>query len=380
MKSMVFAGESIQDLKVWLEENISSTFRPTLGIVFVSGNMDRQGIDSLLESHSIAYFGLTTNGEFINCEMHKDSAVLMLLDMNPEHFRLYNEKFHDNDYRGISSKIARQALKEIENPSFLLGGSHLETDAEQLLFGIADVVGPDVEVYGGMAGENFMLHEGNFVFTNGWESERGVLILALDRDHIQMHGKATCGWTPMGTPKTVTRSEGNRIYTIDGMTALDITKKYSGLENLTEDNPDLMLDIACNFPMQLQRDQGDPVMRPGLKVNWEDGSFSCSGTIPEGSKVRFSLPPDFDVIEKVIDGCKDMKQDKMPEADAVIIFSCGGRLMALGPLMKEEISGIYDIWEAPMIGMFSNGELGRATGGQLEFHNLTTCCIALKEI
>ena len=27
----------------------------------------------------------------------------------------------------------------------------------------------------------------------------------------------------------------------------------------------------------------------------------------------------------------------MPEADALIVFSCAGRLMALGPLMTEEI-------------------------------------------
>jgi ribosomal protein L7Ae-like RNA K-turn-binding protein len=35
--------------------------------------------------------------------------------------------------------------------------------------------------------------------------------------------------------------------------------------------------------------------------------------------------------------------------------------------------------KVPMAGMFSNAELGRATGGNLEMHNLTTCCIALKE-
>jgi hypothetical protein len=33
----------------------------------------------------------------------------------------------------------------------------------------------------------------------------------------------------------------------------------------------------------------------------------------------------------------------------------------------------------PMAGMFSNAELGRATAGNLEMHNLNTCCVALKE-
>ncbi len=69
----------------------------------------------------------------------------------------------------------------------------------------------------------------------------------------------------------------------------------------------------------------------------------------------------------------------MPEADALVVFSCAGRILALGPMMKEEIEGVKNVWNVPMVGMFSNAELGRATGGNLEMHNLTTCCVALKE-
>lgn len=36
-------------------------------------------------------------------------------------------------------------------------------------------------------------------------------------------------------------------------------------------------------------------------------------------------------------------------------------------------------WDVPMAGMFSTAELARATIGNLEMHNLTTCCAALKE-
>jgi hypothetical protein len=158
-----------------------------------------------------------------------------------------------------------------------------------------------------------------------------------------------------------------------------MTKKYSGLQNLIPENETIGIDIATSFPLQLQRENGDPVMRPGLVVNWEDGSFICSGSVPEGAKVRFSLPPDFDVIEKVINGCEEMKVAEMPEADALVLFSCAGRLVALGPMMGEELEGVRKVWNAPMAGMFSNAELARATNGNLEMHNLTTCCVAIKE-
>lgn len=120
-------------------------------------------------------------------------------------------------------------------------------------------------------------------------------------------------------------------------------------------------------------------MRPGLMVDWNDRSYYTSGTVPQGSKVKFSLPPDWDVMDKVVKGVENLKETEMPEADAVVVFSCAGRILSLGPLMTKELEGIKKVWNVPMAGMFSNAELGRATGGNLEMHNLTTCVVALKE-
>ena len=52
----------------------------------------------------------------------------------------------------------------------------------------------------------------------------------------------------------------------------------------------------------------------------------------------------------------------MPDADAVILFSCAGRILSLGPLMSKEIEGIYKVWNAPMAGFFCNGEIGPIRG------------------
>ena len=206
-----------------------------------------------------------------------------------------------------------------------------------------------------------------------------MVVLALNEDKIKIKGKATCGWKAVGTEKTVTKSEGNHVFTVENIPALDITAKYGGIENISPENKDLLMELATNFPLQLQREAGDPVMRPGLVIDWSDHSFYCSGTVPQGSKVRFSLPPDFDVMQKVIRSAEELKASEMPEADALVVFSCAGRIIALGPMMNEEIAGVRNVWNVPMAGMFSNAELGRATNGNLEVHNLTTCCVVLKE-
>jgi small ligand-binding sensory domain FIST len=153
--------------------------------------------------------------------------------------------------------------------------------------------------------------------------------------------------------------------------------KFGGLKNVTSEN--FLLETSIALPFQIQRESGDPVMRSGLLVDWSDRSFYCAGTMTQGSKVRFSIPPDFDVIEKVIQGCEHLKATEMPEADAMVIYSCAGRKLSLGPLINEEIDGITNVWNVPMAGMFSSAELGRATNGNLEMHGLTACCVLLKE-
>lgn len=378
MKAKSIKGNSPEEIKTALQQSMADGFKPTLAIVFLSIKQNRDAICSILNEAGIAIFGATTNGEFIDEELGKESVVMILLDMKRDHFMILFDEYPEKNYREITVAMAKKTLETFAHPAFLIAGSHMETDAEQLLFGFEDIIGKQVNVYGGMAGDDYSFSE-QFVFTNGKASNRGIVAIALDEDKIKIKGRATCGWRAVGTEKTVTKSEGNHVYTVDDIPVLDITAKYGGIENLSSDNKNLLMEMAINFPLQLQREVGDPVMRPGLVVDWSDHSFYCSGTVPQGSKVRFSLPPDFDVIEKVIAGCEDLRVTEMPEADAVIVFSCAGRLLSLGPLMSKEIEGVKNTWNVPMAGFFSNAELARATKGNLEMHNCTTCCVALKE-
>jgi hypothetical protein len=378
MKSKSIKGKSVKEIRTALENSMQDGFKPTLAIVFISISLNRKTICKLLDDNNISVFGATTNGEFIDEEAETGSAAILLLELNRNYFKIYFEEYPNKDYRDVSKGIAKKAIEKFSNPAFLISCSQMDTDAEQLLLGFEDIAGKEVNVYGGMAGDDYTFSE-QFIFTNGKESKQGIVTLALDEDKIKIMGKATCGWQAVGTEKIVTKSEGNHVYTVDNIPVLDLTAKYGGIENVSPENKNILIEIAANLPLQLQREKGDPVMRPGLVIDWNDRSFYCSGSVPEGSKVRFSLPPDFDVIDKVVQGMEDLKDSDMPTADAMVVFSCAGRLLSLGPLMEQEIEGVKDVWNVPMVGMFSNGELARATGGNLEMHNLTTCCVAMKE-
>ncbi len=377
MKAKSIKGNSATEIQSALAQSMADGFTPTLAMVFLSVKQDRKAVCKILDDAGIAIFGATTHGEFTGEGVTAGQIAIMLLDINPAYFTIFFEEFSEKNYRETTQSIAKKSLGYFNNPSFLIAGSNLNTDAEELLHGFEDIIGKQVNVFGGMAGDDFAFKE-QFVFNNNNESNNGIVVIAFDGDIISIKGRATCGWNPIGTVKTVTKSIGNHVYTIDDVPVLGLLMKYGGYENVTAESWALEHSIALT--LQLQRETGDPVMRAGLNVDWEDNSYYCAGVVPQGSKVRFSLPPDFDSIEKVIKGCQDLKAKEIMEADALLLFSCGGRLVSLGPLISDEIEGVRKVWEVPIAGMFSNAELARATNGDLEMHAFTACTVVLKEI
>lgn len=378
MKAKSIKGKSVEKIKTAIAKSMADGFKPTLAIVFSSVSQNLNALSKVVDDAGLQLFGVTTNGEFIDEETEKGSIVMLLLDIDKSFFQIYLEEYPNKNYKTVAKEIAKKAQSNFKNVAFLLATSDPAADGEEILRGFESIIGSQVNAFGGGAGDDYAFTE-TFVFTNKKISKNGLISLVIDQDKVAIKGIATCGWKAVGTEKTVTKSEGNHIYTIENEPALDITVKFGGLENITPDNKDVLLELAANFPLQLQRDKGDPVMRPPLVVDWTDHSFYTGGTIPQGSKVRFSVPPDWDVMDKVIKGVQHLKDTEMPEADALIIFSCAGRILSFGPMMNEELEGIKNVWNVPMAGMFSHAELGRATGGNLEMHNLTTCCVALKE-
>ena len=385
MEAKSIKGNSTSAIKVVLEKTIDGKFKPTLAIVFLSVKQDRNAISRLLDERGIQVFGVTTAGEFIDGEIEEGSIVMLLLDMNPVYFKLEFIETSPATVFEDAKKLGITGKETFNNPAFIIANSGVALDGEPIVEGIIHGFGnsssedKEVTIFGGKAADDLAL-ESTYVFTNKKSKDCAVVALIIDEDKIDVRGIATCGWNAIGTTKTVTKSEGNIVYTIDGKPALDMLMNYLGVEIKQEDNRDIVAFLnSWYYPLQVERENADPVIRTAMFANSKDRSLICSGNVPQGSKIKFSLPPDFDSIEKVVEECKSIKDNAQQQADALIMFSCVSRYLSFGMVMKEEIEQVQSIWDAPMAGFFSYGEYGKSKTGKNEYHNNTCCLVALKE-
>ena len=374
MKAVTIQSENIKELEMKIEETITSDYQPSLAFVFASVTHDLQKVSEIFKNRDIVIFGSGSSSEIIQDEVLEHSIVVMLLNLKREHFAIYYEETQNANTAEISRRAATFAKEKFLNPAMLVLTSSLTTDGVSVIDGVSEVIKTNIPLFGGMASDFTMGI--TTIFTNNKIIEDGVIFLILNNDKIKVNGIATSGWEAVGVEKTVTKAIGNVIYSIDHKPALDMFLKYYNLENSKEP---LGLSVGTKYPLQVSYKNKPSVLRTPIMGNEEDRSIMLTGRIEQGAKVKFSIQPTFDIIEKTIEDIKIL-HDSIPETDAMIIFSCAGRKVAFGPLMEDEVSGIHEIWDAPLIGFFTYGEIGSFKNEAANFHNETCLLMLLKEV
>ena len=379
MKAKSIKGRSPEEIKTALEQSLAGGYKPTLAFVFLTHFEDIDEMSVMMDAEGISIFGASTSEKFTDQGIEPEGIVVLLLDCNIANFKIILKDYEAASVSVYESacEVGQSGIDTFDRPAFIISAADFRTPGEDIIKGLIDKAGADIKVIGGMAGEavNFT----GCVFTNHTKTSKGLITLILNEDKIDVKGIAVSGWKPVGTEKTITKSDGAWIYTIDNEPAMDVIKKFLGNDIATSEKSKGMVPLNINYPLQIQRESGVPMMRPALLWNTEDQSVMLGGVVKEGSKFRFSLPPDLEVIDIVIESSREIKENELPDADAMLIFSCIGRLSSLGPLLSTELDGLAGTWNKPMAGFFSLGEFGKLDDSPPEMHGTTVSWVALKE-
>ena len=385
MKAKTIYGNSPQEFRSALQESMKDGYQPALAIVFISVKQDRESVLKLFQKEGIEVIGATSSGEFIHGHQSSGGIVGMLLDLDNANYRILIREIGGNSLEETAKNLLEEAYASFSDPAFiLLSTFHSETgttvDGESLIRFMEKVAGPDLKLFGGMAGDDITF-EGTFVFAGTKITDYGIAALVLDGNKVSFRGMALSGWKPIGISRTITKADGNLIYTIDDKPALETYLRFLGIDPASiESQLNFFNTEAVHYPIQIAREGRQPMMCNPIGYDEEKGALICELEVSQGATFRFSTPPDFDIVETVLEEAADLKEKTGGDgAEAVLIFSCAGRLSALGPMAQQENDGLHEIWEAPMAGFYTYGEFGRALNGKHEFHSTTNSWVALKE-
>lgn len=380
MKPLIIQSRNPEDLASQLKSRPRLDYEPGLALVFVQDRVLSPDYLKPFQDEGIPVFGSCAAEPIFQDQVYSDGVVALLLDLPAEAYRL--KVFGpEKDQQALGRKLGAFMSSTFQNPSLLLlvAPGNLEISPEPVLQGIFSE-SPDASVYGAVPSSIGLLERPPF-FSNSEIIECGLYALVLDGDYLQVEGLAVSGWKELGTPKRITRSLGREVLEIEGMPATEFYSHYFDLDASPDSkvmnhiDPDLM--AAGEYPLLLRNEDGTEVMRAAIQMDGLRKSVIYGGDIPEGSLVRFCSPNSLETIEHSVSEMQTFR-DSLAGTDAILMFNCALRSRSFGQYMQKELQAIHKLWNLPLAGFSSWGEIGRTTGQACGLHNTVISVVALR--
>lgn len=368
--------KNLPDVAIWNKEE-------TLIFAFASPIFLRRPevFKSLREKFPMATLvGCSTSGEIQGENLTDSSVVLTFLNFENSRFRSalvpvvlpadsygagrsLAEKLNDKDLKGIA--ILSDGL--VVNGTGLVDGFRQVIDTSKIPLG------------GGLAGDGNNFQQ-TFVIYNDEVKSGHVLAVGFYGEGIDISVSARGGWDIFGPSRTITKSEGNEVFEIDGKPALDLYRRYLG---------DRAKDLPASgllFPLQIcpSDDPNKSMVRTILSINEKNHSLVFAGDVPQGWSGQLMRAN----FERVIEGAsaayengyQNVKDKSLPQF--VLAVSCVGRRLVLGERTSEELQVISENLKenSVMSGFYSYGEIAPTmNGNSCELHNQTMTLFLLVE-
>jgi len=229
----------------------------------------------------------------------------------------------------------------------LLLTNHDGVDAHAVLDGVRSVM-PTTPVAGARAGVDPAGPQRSLVWHNDTVTERGLVMVALAGEHLQIRQEFNTGVAPVGRPLRVTHCAGSHLMELDGVPVLDVYRQYLG-----DDVARSLPGGARGFPL-LARRHGIDVALDALEY-CEDGSMRYSGPFREGEWVYFSFPH----AERILTGASELagRLQEDGRLDALLVYASASRLWTLGEGAGMETALLRGA--GPVGGCLGSGEFSR---------------------
>jgi len=364
-------------------------FEPQVLLAFGALTELRAAAPALVQAfHGAALLGCSTAGEISQQGVSDGSLVLTALAF--EHgcsVRTASTVLESmQDSRAAGERLAR-ALPLPGLRAVLVLGQGVQINGSALLAGLHAVLGTDVIVTGGLAGDGGAFAQ-TWVLDNAGVGTQGLVCLGLYGAALRISHGSFGGWEPFGPARKVTHSQDNVLYALDGEPALTVYKRYLGEHAKGLPASGLLFPFAM-----LGKDHNElGLTRTILGVNEADGSLTLAGDVePQGYVRLMHASTDALVAGAVVaaqaarpkDGNDGLAGGTPPRHTALaLLVSCVGRKLVMGGRVEEEVEAVAQVFgpAALLAGFYSNGEMSPLVDGQpCKLHNQTMTITYLTE-
>ena len=325
--------------------------------------------------------GCSTGGQFVGDDFDEDSITALALSFERTPLRRICLQRQPGTSDLALGKAVGEALAGDDLAAVFLLADGVSINGSSLIEGVRTGLVRNVPVTGGLAGDgaNF---EKTFVFGPGAAGSEVVAAIGFYGSAIRVGHGSFGGWQNFGPRRTVTRSQANVLFELDGKPALSLYERYLSPEEIGN-----LPASALLFPLLI----GDPsapdheVVRTVLGVDRKTGSMTFAGDIPAGWSARLMHAASYALIAGAAQA-SEQARTMMPdgcEPEASILISCIGRRLLLGQNVTEELtSAIRTLGtNTPAIGFYSYGEISpQGVSRRCDIHNQTMTITSFVEL
>jgi hypothetical protein len=321
--------------------------------------------------------GCSTAGEIMDTSVLDEGFVATAIHF--EHTALQGRRLRLQE--GMSSFQAGEWLARQLDPvglvHVLVLSEGVEVNGSALVAGMAQHLPAQVGITGGLAGDGTRFQE-TLLLWEGQAEPYSILALGFYSTRLRVGYGSFGGWEAFGPHRPVTRSEGNRLYALDGRSALALYQAYLG-----EQAPNLPA-AGLLFPLSVLTSASEkPVVRTLLAVNETDQSLTFAGDVPEGSYARVMRATVPHLVAGARKAARTSAEPLGPHPpELAILISCVGRKLVLEQRVAEEVQAVRQVLgeQTALTGFYSYGEIAPFLPGTLcRLHNQTMTITTFSE-
>lgn len=375
---MIVRQESLT-AKMALKDLPSASPLPTASLVLVFGSVKRFGeakLQAVLKARypSAQIIGCTTSGEISPDGVFDDSLQITAILWEKTVQRISHVKSTGSQSSfevgaGLANQLKSDSLRTV-----MIIGDGLTQNGEELVLGFQSVLGNKVPLFGGMAGDGATFTK-TLQMINDTISDQLVIAVGLYGNNLITATGALGGWKPYGPLRTVTKSEKNTVFELDGKPALPLYRMYIG-DHYSKGLP----GSGLKFPFAVIEAGGKDVEKIRTLGSFDAAANSVSffGNVPEGSSIRMCQTNHDRLVEGAGEAAHlvtgNLANTSTNQAGLALCVSCVGRKGVMAELTSDEVKQVKQVLgpQTSLTGFYSYGEIApRPNTNDTVFHNQT---------